>query len=219
MLGATVMPHAVYLHSSLTRDRHGPISDPAKRRHLIRATRWDVLSALVIAGSVNIAMLVLAAANLRGVAGTDTIEGAHTAIVQNLGPTVGLIFAIGLLFSGLASTSVGAYAGAEIIYGFTRLRFPVLTVRAITLMPALAILAIGASPTWILVLSQVVLSFGIPFAIVPLVLLTGRRSIMGEAVNGQLTQVAAWAATVLIVALNLALIGLTVTPLLLGHPA
>ncbi|MDR2114407.1 MAG: Nramp family divalent metal transporter [Bifidobacteriaceae bacterium] len=209
MLGATVMPHAVYLHSSLTRDRHGLVTDPAKRRHLIRATRWDVLCALVVAGSVNIAMLVLAAANLRGVSGTDTIEGAHAAIAQHLGPVVGVVFAVGLLFSGLASTSVGSYAGAEIIYGFLQVRFPVLAVRLATLVPALVVLAVGASPTWALVISQVVLSFGIPFAIIPLVLFTGRRSVMGDAVNAPLTQVAAWVATSLIVALNLALIYLT----------
>jgi manganese transport protein len=209
MLGATVMPHAVYLHSSLTRDRHGPVGDPARRRHLIRATRWDVLCALVVAGSVNIAMLVLAAANLRGVSGTDTIEGAHAAIAEAMGPTIGVVFAIGLLFSGLASTSVGSYAGAEIIYGFLKVRPPLLAVRTATLIPALAVLAIGASPSWALVISQVVLSFGIPFAVIPLTALTGQRSVMGESVNRPATQVAAWVATGLIVALNVALIWLT----------
>jgi manganese transport protein len=209
MLGATVMPHAVYLHSSLTRDRHGAVSDPARRRHLIRATRWDVLCALVVAGSVNIAMLVLAAANLRGVSGTDSIEGAHAAIAEYLGPAVGVIFAIGLLFSGLASTSVGSYAGAEIIYGFLGRRLPVSVVRAVTLVPALVVLALATSPSWALVVSQVVLSFGIPFAIIPLVWLTGRRSVMGDAVNRVPTRIAAWATTALIVALNLALIYLT----------
>ncbi|MDR2378796.1 MAG: Nramp family divalent metal transporter [Bifidobacteriaceae bacterium] len=212
MLGATVMPHAVYLHSSLTRDRHGQVADPAKRRHLIRVTRWDVVCALIVAGSVNIAMLVLAAANLRGVAGTDSIEGAHAAIVEYLGPTVGVVFAVGLLFSGLASTSVGSYAGAEIMTGFLRIRMPVLAVRAITLIPALIVLALAASPSWALVISQVILSFGIPFAVIPLVWLTGRRAVMGDAVNAPATQFAAWAATALIVALNLALIYLTLRP-------
>ncbi|MDR0366312.1 MAG: Nramp family divalent metal transporter [Bifidobacteriaceae bacterium] len=213
MLGATVMPHAVYLHSSLTRDRHGPVTDPAKKRHLIRVTRWDVLCALVVAGSVNIAMLVLAAANLRGVAGTDSIEGAHAAIAQHMGPAVGVVFAVGLLFSGLASTSVGSYAGAEIIHGFLRVRLPVMVVRLVTLIPAIAVLLAGASPSWILVLSQVVLSFGIPFAIIPLVYLTGKRSVMGDSVNSHLTAGAAWLTTVLIVALNLGLVYLT----LAGH--
>ncbi|MDR2566751.1 MAG: Nramp family divalent metal transporter [Bifidobacteriaceae bacterium] len=211
MLGATVMPHAVYLHSSLTRDRHGTVTDPGKRRHLIRATRWDVLCALVVAGSVNIAMLVLAAANLRGVSSTDSIEGAHAAITEYLGPTVGVIFAVGLLFSGLASTSVGSYAGAEIISGFLNVRMPVLMVRCLTLIPALAVLALAASPSWALVVSQVILSFGIPFAVIPLVWLTGRRSVMGDSVNRRPTQIAAWIATALIVALNLALIYLTVS--------
>jgi manganese transport protein len=211
MLGATVMPHAVYLHSSLTRDLHQGATNRAKRRHLIRATRYDVLIALVVAGSVNIAMLVLAAANLRGAEGTDTIEGAHQAILETLGPVVAVLFSVGLLFSGLASTSVGSYAGAEIIYGFLDKRFPVLGVRLITLAPALAVLAIGAQPTAALVISQVVLSFGIPFAVIPLVVLTGRRSVMGEAVNRPVTQVCAWACCALIVALNLALIYLTIS--------
>ena len=210
MLGATVMPHAVYLHSSLTRDRHGQVTDPAKRRHLIRATRWDVLCALIVAGAVNIAMLVLAAANLRGVSGTDSIEGAHAAITQYLGPTVGVIFAIGLLFSVLASTSVGSYAGAEIIYGFLRVRLPVLMVRLVPLIPALIVLALPLPPSWALVISQVILSFGIPFAIIPLVWLTGRHSVMGDAVNSPWTAVGAWLSAGLIVILNLALIYLTI---------
>jgi manganese transport protein len=210
MLGATVMPHAVYLHSSLTRDRHGVVTDPAKKRHLIKATRWDVLCALVVAGSVNIAMLVLAAANLRGASGTDTIEGAYAAINSTLGPTIGVIFAVGLLFSGLASTSVGAYAGAEILYGLLNVRAPLLMVRLVTLIPAVIVLAFSGSPTWALVLSQVVLSFGIPFAIIPLVWLTSRRKVMGDFVNAPWTIVAAWLTTAAIVALNIALIVLTV---------
>jgi manganese transport protein len=210
MLGATVMPHAVYLHSSLTRDRHGVVTDPVKKRQLIKATRWDVICALIVAGSVNIAMLVLAAANLRGAAGTDTIEGAYAAISSTLGPTIGVIFAIGLLFSGLASTSVGAYAGAEVLYGLLNVKAPLLLVRLITLIPAVIVLAMSSSPTWALVLSQVVLSFGIPFAIVPLVWLTSRRAVMGDFANAPWTVAAAWLTTVAIVALNIALIVLTV---------
>jgi manganese transport protein len=209
MLGATVMPHAVYLHSSLTRDRHTRPLGGAERRHLLRATRWDVAVALVLAGSVNIAMLVLAAANLSGTQGTDTIEGAHAAIVQTLGPTIGVIFAIGLLASGLASTSVGCYAGAEVMAGLLRVRIPLLALRAITVVPALAVLAVAPSPTWALVLSQVVLSFGIPFALIPLVALTGRRSVMGNEANTLPVQVLSWLVTALIVALNVALVWLT----------
>jgi manganese transport protein len=212
MLGATVMPHAVYLHSSLTRDRHGRAPDPAQRRTLLRATRLDVGIALVVAGSVNIAMLVLAAAGLRGAGGMDTIEGAHSAIVQNVGQGVGAAFAVGLLASGLASTSVGCYAGAEVMAGLLHIRVPLLARRAITVLPALVILVVAPSPTWALVISQVVLSFGIPFALAPLVALTGRRSVMGADANRPATQVAAWTVTALIVALNLALVWLTVAP-------
>jgi manganese transport protein len=211
MLGATVMPHAIYLHSGLARDRHGASTDPARIVRLLRATRWDVVIALVIAGTVNIAMLLLAAASLRGVAGTDTIQGAHAAIVGALGPVVGVIFGIGLLASGLASTSVGCYAGSTIMAGLLHLRVPLLLRRVITLIPALIVLAIGFDPTRALVLSQVLLSVGIPFALIPLVAYTGNRMLMGSFINRRLMQSAAWAVTVLIVLLNIALIVLTVT--------
>jgi manganese transport protein len=210
MLGATVMPHAVYLHSSLTRDRHTRPDDRRGIRHLLHATRVDVIVALVVAGGVNIAMLVLAAGNLRGVAGTDTIEGAHSAIVAALGPAIGVIFAIGLLASGLASTSVGCYAGAEVMAGLLRVRVPLWVQRVVTVIPALIVLATSAHPTWALIISQVILSFGIPFALIPLVVLTGRRSLMGPDANSPLTQVAAWVVTGLIVALNIALIWWTI---------
>ncbi|WP_375407220.1 Nramp family divalent metal transporter, partial [uncultured Amnibacterium sp.] len=155
MLGATVMPHAIYLHSALARDRHGTTSDPVRIRHLLRVTRLDVVLALVIAGSVNIAMLLLAAASLSGVAGTDTIEGAHAAIGIALGPVVATVFGVGLLASGLASTSVGAYAGATIMAGLLHLSVPLLVRRVVTLIPALIVLGVGFDPTLALVLSQV----------------------------------------------------------------
>ena len=117
MLGATVMPHAVYLHSALARDRHGDVPAGPERRRVLVATRWDVGLALIVAGGVNICMLVLAAATLPGVAGTDSIPGAQRAIAENVGPVVGVLFAVGLLASGLASTSVGCMAGAEIMQG------------------------------------------------------------------------------------------------------
>ena len=211
MLGATVMPHAIYLHSALARDRHGVQTDPVVVRRLVRATRWDVVVALLIAGAVNIALLLLAASSLAGVDGTDTIDGAHAAITDALGPWVGTIFAIGLLASGLASTSVGAYAGATIMGGLLRIRIPLLVRRAITLVPALVILSVGLDPTWALVLSQVVLSVGIPFALIPLVRLASSRRVMGEQVAAPITQVLAWIAATLIVALNLGLLVLTVT--------
>lgn len=211
MLGATVMPHAIYLHSALARDRHGVSDDPVRVRRLLKVTRWDVGFALVIAGSVNIAMLLLAAASLPGVSGTDTIEGAHAAIESALGPVVGVIFGIGLLASGLASTSVGCYAGATIMKGLLHVRISLLLRRAVTLVPALIILGFGFDPTLALVLSQVFLSIGIPFALIPLVWLTSRASLMGEFANRMPMKVAAVAVTAAIVLLNVLLVYLTVT--------
>ncbi|GGF30140.1 Nramp family divalent metal transporter [Subtercola lobariae] len=236
MLGATVMPHAIYLHSSLARDRHAPSAAagagvgtaPAQPqapapsfvlhggrevsgiRRLLHATKWDVTAALVLAGAVNISMLLTAAANLGGVSGTDTIAGAHAAITAALGPAIGVIFAVGLLASGLASTSVGSYAGATIMSGLLRVRIPLLLRRVLTLIPALIILGAGVNPTWALVLSQVFLSLGIPFALIPLIRLTGDRMLMGTFANRLPLRVLCWVVAVLIVALNVALIGLTI---------
>ncbi|RIX30593.1 Nramp family divalent metal transporter [Amnibacterium setariae] len=211
MLGATVMPHAIYLHSALARDRHGVTTDPARVRILLRATRLDVVLALLVAGTVNIAMLLLAAASLSGVAGTDTIEGAHAAIGSALGPVIATVFGIGLLASGLASTSVGAYAGATIMQGLLHVSVPLLARRVVTLIPALVILGLGVDPTLALVLSQVALSLGIPFALVPLAVLTSRRSVMGAAVNPVPLRIAAGVVSALVVALNLTLLVLTVS--------
>jgi manganese transport protein len=210
MLGATVMPHAIYLHSSLARDRHGR-HEGHDLRHLLRATRWDVGLSLLLAGSVNIAMLLLAAASLPGVPGTDTIDGAHAAVSAALGPLVATVFAVGLLASGLASTSVGCYAGAAIMSGLLHVKVPLLARRAVTLVPALVVLGTGVEPTWALVLSQVFLSVGIPFALVPLVALTGRGSIMGGWANRWPLATLAWVTVVAIVTLNLTLLVLTVT--------
>ncbi|NDR53867.1 Nramp family divalent metal transporter [Actinomyces sp. 565] len=245
MLGATVMPHAIYLHSSLVRDHHeeigeghaerqadgatpipddgapatsggtphgdGASSGQTRTGRLIRATRVDVIWALALAGGVNIALLLLAASALSGADGTDTIEGAHAAITASLGPAVGVVFAIGLLASGLASTSVGAYAGSEIMAGLLHIRVPLLARRAVTLVPALIIIAVGAEPTWALVLSQVVLSFGIPLAIVPLMQATGSEQVMGRWRDGALLRWTSRAAATLIIVLNLALVVLTLT--------
>lgn len=237
MLGATVMPHAIYLHSSLSRDRHLPHFGPEGTRpvgslkpatlahatsgevdehtaalpRLLRATKVDVLWSLVIAGSVNIAMLLLAAASLRGVGGTDTISGAHAAIENALGPAIGVIFAVGLLASGLAATSVGAYAGAVIMGGLIKKRVPLLLRRLITLIPALIVLGVGSDPTYALVMSQVVLSFGIPFALIPLVRLTSSRRVMGDHVVAGSVKAAAWLVVALIVALNVALVWITIS--------
>jgi manganese transport protein len=211
MLGATVMPHAVYLHSGLARDRHGHPPPGPQRAVLLRATRWDVTTAMLVAGTVNLALLLVAATNLRGRDGTDTIEGAHAAVADTLGPGVALFFAVGLLASGLASTSVGAYAGAMIMQGLLRKKYPLLVRRLVTLLPALLVLASGVDPTRALVFSQVVLSFGIPFALVPLVRLTSNRAVMGADVNRTLTTALAWLVTALITALNVTLIYLTVS--------
>jgi len=211
MLGATVMPHAVYLHSGLARDRHGHPAPGAERTILLRATRWDVGIAMLLAGTVNLTLLLVAATNLRGRAGTDTIEGAHAAVGDTLGPVVALFFAIGLLASGLASTSVGSYAGAMIMAGLLRKSFPLLVRRLVTLVPALVVLASGVNPTHALVLSQVVLSFGIPFALVPLMRLTSDRELMGTDANSRLTTAAGWSVAAVITLLNVALIYLTIS--------
>lgn len=210
MLGATVMPHAIYLHSALARDRHGASGDPGRVRTLLKATRLDVVLALVVAGAVNVSMLLLAASSLRGVAGTDTIEGAHAAISSALGPVVGVVFAVGLLASGLASTSVGSYAGATIMGGLLRVPVPLLARRIVTLIPAVLILAAGVDPTWALVLSQVFLSLGIPFAMIPLLRLTGSRAVMGERADPLWVRAAGGLVAGLVVALNLALVVLTI---------
>ena len=221
ILGATIMPHAIYAHSSLTRDRFGSTTTDApteavrtetsRIRRLLTATRWDVSIAMVIAGTVNLGILLLAAANLAGVEGTDSLEGAHAALAAGLGPVVATFFAVGLLASGLASTSVGAYAGAEIMHGLLHVRIPLLARRLVTLIPALVILGIGFDPTLALVLSQVVLSFGIPFALIPLIALTAQRRTLGVWANRLWTTAAGIIASVLLIALNGALLWLVLT--------
>lgn len=211
MVGATVMPHAIYLHSSLSRERHGVTTDQRRIRRLLRVNRWDVGSAMLVAGAVNVAMLLLAAASLPGINGADTIEGAHAAIQATLGPAIALIFAIGLLASGLASTSVGAFAGASIMQGLLRRRVPMLLRRIVTLIPALIILGAGVNPTWALVLSQIFLSVGIPFALIPLAWYTSRRQVMGAFANGVVMRATACAVATAIVALNVLLLWLLFT--------
>ena len=203
------MPHAIYAHSALSRDRFRTRRNGETTRRLITATRWDVTIALVIAGSVNLAILLLAATSLAGVPGTDSLEGAYAAIAATSGPALATVFAVGLLASGLASTSVGAYAGGEIMYGLLRIRIPLLTRRMITLVPALAILAIGIDPTRALIWSQIALSFGIPFAVVPLVWLTSRRKLMGEFCNRLRTTLAGVGVATMLIALNITLLVMT----------
>jgi manganese transport protein len=211
MLGATVMPHAVYLHSGLARDRHGHPDAGPRRRTLLKVTRWDVTLAMLVAGAVNLSMLLVAATNLQGRDNTDSIEGAYDAVRDTLGPGIALFFAVGLLASGLASTSVGAYAGAMIMQGLLKVSVPLLLRRVVTLIPALIVLGIGVDPSRALVLSQVVLSFGIPFALIPLVRLTSNPDLMGDDTNHRLTSAAAWIVAAVISLLNVVLIYLTVT--------
>jgi manganese transport protein len=211
MIGATVMPHAVYLHSGLARDRHGHQESGPLRARLLHATRIDVVLAMVLAGAVNMAMLLMAAQTLRGRDNVDTLQGAHAAVGDALGPMAALLLAIGLLASGLASTSVGAYAGAMIMQGLLRRKIPLVARRVVTLIPALAILAAGIDPTRALIVSQVVLSFGIPFALIPLVRFTSDSVLMGADVNHRITTAMAWLVASIITLLNVALIYLTIT--------
>jgi manganese transport protein len=207
IIGATVMPHAIYLHSALTNGRM-PVRNDAERRTVLRFERLDVMIALGLAGIINLAMLAVAAKlfHTSGLTGISTIPGAHDELGRLVGGGAALAFAVALLASGASSSSVGTYAGQVVMAGFVNLRVPLLVRRAVTMVPALVILAIGVSPTSALVLSQVVLSFGIPFALVPLVVFTSRRDIMGVHVNRRLTSVLAYAVAVLISVMNIYLI-------------
>lgn len=211
ILGATVMPHAIYLHSALARDRHGFPNGGRPAALILRVTRYDVAIAMVLAGAVNLAMLLLAARNLQGLGALDSLDSAHAAVGTALGSGIALLFAIGLLASGFASTSVGCYAGAVIMQGLLNYKVPILLRRLITLIPALVILAVGIDPTKALVISQVVLSFGIPFALLPLVRLTAKTDLMGEHRNARPTTVIAWTVAGAIVALNCTLIYLQIS--------
>jgi manganese transport protein len=210
ILGATVMPHAIWLHGALVRDRHGDATgDPARQRELLTASRMDIGLAMALAGTVNIAMLVAAAAVLKD-SGIETIQEAHAGFGTTLGSVSALLFALALLASGFASSSVGTYAGGVILEGFGGRRIPLVMRRLFALVPALGILALGVDTTRALVLSQVVLSFGIPFALWPLVLLTRDRSVMGALVNGRVTTALAGIIAAAVTALNITLIVLLV---------
>ena len=207
ILGATVMPHVIYLHSSLVARR----PDGRDRESIVRrmkATKIDVIIALSLAGIVNLAMLWVAATLLHDMPGgaPDTLEAAQTAYGNIAGQGTATAFALALLASGFASASVGTFSGQIVMEEFTSRRIPILVRRLITLLPALVVLAIGIEPTAALVGSQVVLSFGIPFALVPLVRFTASREVMGEWVVGRGTTVAACGVAAMIIALNALLI-------------
>jgi manganese transport protein len=204
IIGATVMPHVIYLHSALTQSRvRGRTEDELKR--IQRFERIDVLMAMTIAGLVNLAMLSIFAARFFGT-DVETIEDAYHALYADPGRWAAILLGVALLASGLSSSSVGTLAGQVVMQGFIRRQIPLFARRAITAAPALAVALVGVDPTRALVLSQVVLSFGIPFALIPLVLFTSNRRVMGGLVNTRLTTVAAWAIAVVISSLNVFLL-------------
>ena len=208
MLGATVMPHAIYLHSALIRDRHGR-ADPDCAAPMLRTIRLDVGLAMLVAGTVNVGMLLLAASTLFGLH-VDGLQAAHSAIGAELGPLLAGLFALALLASGLASTSVGGYAGSVIMDGLLRRRIPIIWRRLLTAVPALILLGLGLEPTRLLILSQVILSFGIPFALVPLVRIAADPELMRMVPTRRATIGVAWLVIGIVTTLNLILIVLTV---------
>jgi manganese transport protein len=207
ILGATVMPHVIWLHSALTQDRIRP-ENADQARLLMRLTKIDVGIAMAIAGLINVAMLVMAASTFfkSGLHNVESLEGAHETLVPLLGGASSALFALALLFSGLSSSAVGTLAGQVVMQGFIRRRIPVVVRRLVTMLPAFVVIGLGADPSRTLVISQVILSFGIPFALVPLVLFTSKRELMGPLVNARATTVAATFVAAIIIALNVFLL-------------
>ena len=204
IVGATVMPHVIYLHSALTQNRIRSESEGVLKR-IQRFERIDVLIAMTIAGLVNLSMLAIFASRFYGT-DADSLEDAYHGLYSDPGKWAAYLLGIALLASGLSSSSVGTLAGQIVMQGFIRRQIPVFLRRAITALPALAVAFAGVDPTRALVISQVVLSFGIPFALVPLVLFTSNRRVMGGLVNNRLTTIAAWGIAGLISALNVFLL-------------
>jgi manganese transport protein len=208
ILGATVMPHVIYLHSALTQHRLVGASDEAKRR-IFRFELVDVLIAMGLAGVINAAMLITASAvfHTRGLFDVgDDLKEVYDGLGTHLGSHANILFGIALLASGLSSSSVGTMSGQVVMQGFVRRRIPLFVRRAVTMTPALIVLAIGIDPSRSLVISQVVLSFGIPFALIPLVLFCRDRELMGVLVNRRATTVAAFVVATIIVTLNIFLL-------------
>jgi manganese transport protein len=207
IVGATVMPHVIYLHSALTQSRIIGRND-AERRRILRFEKIDVVIALALAGAVNLAMMIVAAALFHGggLTGIETIEGAYQGLQRIDSNGAATIFGIALLASGFASSSVGTLAGQVVMQGFINRQIPLFLRRAITLAPALLVLAIGINPTDALVGSQVVLSFGIPFALVPLLVIAAKREVMGDLVNPRWLSIVAGTLASLIIALNVFLL-------------
>src|SRR5664280_226111 len=207
ILGATVMPHVIYLHSALMQKR-GARENPQKLRRMLRAQRTDVVIALALAGIVNVLMVMMAAATFHahGLAGVSGIEQAHKTLVPILGGASSVIFAVSLLASGLSASAVGTFAGQVIMSGFLNRTFPLWFRRAVTMIPALVIAGIGVNATRALVLSQVVLSFGLPGALIPLAWPTGKMDVMGSFRNRAAVSAPLWGLTGLIVTLNVFLL-------------
>jgi manganese transport protein len=207
ILGATVMPHVIYLHSALMQDRI-VVRDPTRLKRLMRFETVDVLIAMGVAGLVNAAMLMMAAATFHkvGATGVASIEEAHRTLTPLLGRASSIVFAISLLASGLSSSTVGTMAGQVIMQGFLHWHIPISVRRLVTMAPALVVIAIGLDPTRTLVISQVVLSFGIPFALIPLVVFTSKGDLMGPLKNRVSTSAAAWFLATIICGLNLFLL-------------
>jgi manganese transport protein len=206
ILGATVMPHAIFLHSALTQNRI-VVKEPVQLRRLFRFEVVDVVVAMGLASLVNMAMLIMAAATFskQGL-NIGTIEQAHRTLQPLLGQAASWVFAISLLASGLSSSSVGTMAGQVMMQGFLHRHIPVWIRRLATMAPSLLVIALGLDPTRTLVISQVVLSFGLPFAIIPLILFTRQHDLMGPLVNRRVTTILAGGVAALIIALNLYLL-------------
>jgi manganese transport protein len=206
MLGATVMPHAIYLHSALTQKRIVGKND-VERKKIFQFELIDIIIAMVIAGGINAAMLIVSASlfHKNGLIVED-LDVAFHQFGAMLGPSVAIFFGIGLLSAGLSSSSVGTMTGDVVMQGFIKKHIPIYLRRAITMTPPLVIILIGVNASKALVISQVILSFGIAFALVPLILFTSNKKIMGKLVNHQLTTICAWLITILIIGLNLFLL-------------
>jgi manganese transport protein len=213
MLGATVMPHVVYLHSALVQPRRQelikqPIVDgSSRRRKYLRFELIDVFAAMNGAWLINSAMIVMAAVAFVHSGGAPSIEDAYHTLGPLLGPLSATVFAVALLCSGLSSSTVGVMAGQVIIEGFLDIKFSIFLRRLITIIPALIVIAIGLDPLKILILSQVVLSFALPFALIPLLILTSRVSVMKSFASARRTQIAGWATVGIILTLNIVLLG------------
>ena len=207
ILGATVMPHVIYLHSALTQGRI-VTRDPPLLKKLLRFEIIDVVIAMGLAGLVNAAMLIMAASTFfrAGLSDVGTIEEAHKTLAPLLGQASSWVFAVSLLASGLSSSTVGTMAGQVIMQGFLHRHIPIWIRRGVTMLPSLVVIVIGLEPTRTLVVSQVVLSFGIPFALVPLVLFTRRKDLMGVLVNHRVTTIIASIVAGLIISLNIFLL-------------